>query len=78
MSWEVEESFDIANRIVTIAHMAEADLISLATHGRTGFSRFFLGSVADEVLRTATTPVLVIRPSEDAVTAAPESRSQRA
>ncbi len=37
-------------------------LIALATHGRGGLTRVLLGSVADKVVRGATTPVLVCRP----------------
>lgn len=36
------------------------DLIVLSTHGRTGFSRFFLGSVSEKVLRMSHVPVLVV------------------
>ena len=45
------------------AHAAEtrADLIVMASHGRTGASRFWLGSVADAVIRSASTPVLMVR-----------------
>lgn len=39
----------------------EAPLIVLSTHGRTGFSRFWLGSVADAIMRHASTPVLMLR-----------------
>lgn len=39
-----------------------ADLIALATRGRGGFKRLLLGSVADKVVRGASTPVLVFRP----------------
>ena len=39
----------------------EAPLIVLSTHGRTGFSRFWLGSVADAIVRHASTPVLMLR-----------------
>lgn len=39
------------------------DLVALATHGRGGFSRAVLGSVADKVVRGSTTPVLVVRVS---------------
>lgn len=44
-------------------HAAEdgCDLIVLGTHGRSGFSRLLLGSVAERVLRQAPVPVLVIR-----------------
>jgi nucleotide-binding universal stress UspA family protein len=37
-------------------------IIALATHGRGGLTRAFLGSVADKVVRGATMPVLVCRP----------------
>lgn len=40
------------------------DLIALESHGRRGLSRFFLGSVADKVVRGAAVPVLVHRPSK--------------
>jgi len=40
----------------------DIDLITLATHGRRGLARLVLGSVADKVVRGATTPVLVFRP----------------
>lgn len=39
-----------------------ADLIVMATHGRKGLRRFFLGSVAERVVREAPCPVLTIRP----------------
>jgi nucleotide-binding universal stress UspA family protein len=40
---------------------ANADLIAMATHGRSGLSRLVFGSVADAVVRGATTPVLLVR-----------------
>ncbi len=39
-----------------------ADLIVMATHGRTGISHFFLGSVAERVVRESPCPVLTLRP----------------
>lgn len=39
---------------------ADFDMIVMSTHGRTGFSRFFLGSVSEKVLRMAHKPVLVV------------------
>lgn len=71
----VKASNNIAKTIATTAARTRATLIALSTHGRSGFSRFFLGSVADAVLRSATMPVLVIRPSTDVVARAPESRT---
>lgn len=38
-----------------------ADLIVVATHGRTGVLHLLLGSVAERVVRTATCPVLTVR-----------------
>ena len=37
------------------------DLITIATHGRSGVSRWVWGSVADRVLRSACVPVLMVR-----------------
>ena len=41
------------------------DLIVMASHGRTGIRRWFLGSVAEEVLRQASVPVLLVRAAHD-------------
>ncbi|HEU4994568.1 MAG TPA: universal stress protein [Gemmatimonadaceae bacterium] len=40
------------------------DLIVMTTHGRTGFSRAWIGSVADGVVRESSVPVLLLRASE--------------
>ena len=53
-----------ALEIVEYATDIRADLIVIGTHGRTGVSRFLMGSVAEHVVRTAPCPVLVVRPSE--------------
>jgi nucleotide-binding universal stress UspA family protein len=42
----------------------ESDVIVMATHGRGGAARVFLGSVADRVIRSSKTPVLVIHAPE--------------
>ena len=42
----------------------DADLIVMTSHGRTGLSRAWLGSVADGVLRHSAVPVLMLRPVE--------------
>ena len=47
--------------IVEHARGAGADLIALGTHGRGGAERLLLGSVADEVLRHAACPILLVR-----------------
>jgi nucleotide-binding universal stress UspA family protein len=50
--------------IVEAAEELEADLIVVGTHGRTGIKRFFLGSVAERVVRLAKIPVLVARAAD--------------
>jgi nucleotide-binding universal stress UspA family protein len=44
---------------------ASADLVVLASHGRAGLERAWLGSVADELIRHVVPPVLVVRPPEE-------------
>jgi len=53
-----------ASAILEDAQKQAVDLIALATHARSGWARLALGSVADKVLRGATAPVLMVRPSE--------------
>lgn len=50
-----------AEGIVHYAQHVDADLVVVATHGRTGFRRLVLGSVAEEIVRTAPCPVLTLR-----------------
>lgn len=47
--------------IVEFAKALPADLIVLGTHGRRGLAHFFLGSVAEKIVRTAPCPVLTVR-----------------
>lgn len=44
-----------------VAFAQPGDAIVMATHGRTGIKRWFIGSIAEEVLRHATVPVLLVR-----------------
>lgn len=50
-----------AVEIVESARAVGADLIAMTTHGRSGLRRAVFGSVAEEVLRAASVPVLMIR-----------------
>lgn len=50
-------------KIVDVAAAEKADLIVMATHGRTGLGHLLIGSVAERVVRTAPCPVLTIRAS---------------
>ncbi len=58
----VEQHMTPAHAILAHSATHAVDLIAIATHGRGGWSRFALGSVADKVLRGAVMPVLVFRP----------------
>lgn len=59
------EGDDLSSRVATtIAKDAQgwdADLIVLGTHGRRGFNRIVLGSVAETLVRMAPAPVLLVR-----------------
>ncbi len=50
-----------ADEIVKVGKAEKADLIAMTTHGRSGLRRALFGSVAEEVLRSAPVPVLMIR-----------------
>ena len=50
-----------ADEIVDYAKTTEADLIVMATHGRSGISRWVYGSVAEKVLLGASSPILLVR-----------------
>ena len=52
---------DPAEEILHLAGRLRCDLIVMGTHGRTGLGRLLTGSVAEEVLRKAICPVLVVR-----------------
>lgn len=58
----VTEHFDATKAILEKSTNLGTDLIALETHARHGLSRWFLGSVADKVIRQASVPVLVDRP----------------
>ena len=50
-----------ADAIADYATKNDVDLIAISTHGRTGISRWVMGSVADRVLRSSCVPVLMVR-----------------
>jgi nucleotide-binding universal stress UspA family protein len=62
----------IGEAIVEYAQRSGTDLIVMTTHGRGPLSRLWLGSVADQVIRRAAVPVLLIRPHEGAPDPVPE------
>ncbi len=50
---------------VIVERAASAAMLVLATHGRGGFQRLFLGSVADRVIRQAAVPMLIVKERVD-------------
>lgn len=51
-----------ADEILEFVDRVHIDLIVMGSHGRTGFSRLITGSVAEQVMRGARCPVLIIKP----------------
>lgn len=52
----------VADSLADYINKGNADLIIMATHGRSGISRWVWGSVADRILRSSSIPVLLVRP----------------
>ena len=53
-----------AEQIINTCKECGANLIAMSTHGRSGISRWAMGSVTDKVLREGSIPTLVVRPKE--------------
>jgi nucleotide-binding universal stress UspA family protein len=62
-SWEVSEG-DVVATINEAADTFDADLVSLATHGRTGLSRLKMGSVAEHMAQQSSRPLLIVHPGD--------------
>ncbi len=54
----------VVQAISDAAEAEQADLIAIASHGRTGLARMFYGSVASGVLNRADRPLLIVRAQE--------------
>jgi nucleotide-binding universal stress UspA family protein len=52
---------DAVAEILAAAQETDASLIVMGTHGRTGLARLLLGSVAEQIVRLASCPVLTVR-----------------
>lgn len=63
-----------AESIAGYARANRVDLLVLTTHGRGGFSRLWLGSVADELVHCCEQPLLVLRPGKMAASDPPACR----
>ena len=58
-----------ADAILHVATREEVDLIVMSTHGRGGFSRLLMGSVAESVFRATSRTVMLVKPERPAATA---------
>jgi nucleotide-binding universal stress UspA family protein len=56
---------EAASEIVRVARERKVDLIVISSHGRTGLGRMLFGSTAEAVVRHASCPVLVVKPSHE-------------
>jgi nucleotide-binding universal stress UspA family protein len=68
---------DVVAEILAQATAMPADLLTIGTHGRSGFERLVLGSVAEKVLRRAECPVLSVPPRAPDVAASAPVHYQR-
>jgi nucleotide-binding universal stress UspA family protein len=64
LAFHTNRSEAVAPSLIQTAKSTDADLIVMGTHGRRGVQRAIYGSVAEEVLRAAPTPVLTTRQRE--------------
>lgn len=89
VSWSVAMGEDVAKTLIRVAEHGEDargvrvfggyDMLAMATHGRSGFSRWMLGSVTERVLSTTRLPLFIVhaagatdQPSTQAVSSAKE------
>ena len=59
---DVIVAYDIHHALLDYARKNKADAVVIGTHGRTGFKRLVLGSVAEHVVRHTHIPVVVVPP----------------
>lgn len=72
VTWSVGVGLDVAETLIRIAERGDdtegagafggCDVIAIATHGRTGFARWALGSITERVLHGTKLPLLIVRP----------------
>ena len=54
-----------AEEIIRLAEEENADLIVLASRGKSGFSRWDMGNIAEKVVRASKVPVMLVKPGPD-------------
>jgi nucleotide-binding universal stress UspA family protein len=62
VDFRLQEAGFVHDEIVRQIEAAQADMLVLGTHGRSGFQRLFLGSVSEKVIRKVTCPTLIVPP----------------
>ena len=62
-----------AEEILQVAQERKCDLIVMGTHGRTGLGRLLMGSVAEEIVRKASCPVLTVKTPQPPMPSSDES-----
>jgi len=50
-----------AREVTRVARKLHADLVVIGTHGRTGFAKLLLGSIASRIVATSSCPVMTVR-----------------
>ena len=75
-SWHVRRGA-VADTIVTAARSTGSDVVAMSTHGRSGLGRLLFGSVAEQVLRHADVPVLLMRQMAPQAAACPAKELTR-
>ena len=58
---QIIKSKSVVNDIVTFAKSRKHDLIVIGSHGRTGFDKLLLGSVANGVSQKSSCPILIVK-----------------
>jgi nucleotide-binding universal stress UspA family protein len=61
INFRIIPTTSIPNKIIAFARTNKMDLIVMGSHGRTGFNKVLLGSVANNVSQQARTPVLLVK-----------------
>jgi nucleotide-binding universal stress UspA family protein len=61
----------VADSLSAYADEVDADMVLIASHGRSGMRRFWLGSVASDLVRSTNLPVFVTRPGAEGADAGP-------
>lgn len=75
VSTSVVEDKDIAEALIQVATpedpLKRYDLLAIATHGRSGFQRWVLGSIAERVLEGTKLPLFIVRPQKAVASISP-------